>query len=103
MPEMLPELQSSCLALLLASIPGDACLCHGADLSAGRYVYDGELEGQMTFLLDTNKRLLKVSDIYPEEVQLAKGDYIIRAQLRHDNTGTHPRSRPMHFMAPCSP
>ncbi len=52
-----------------------------------RYVYDGELEGQMTFLLDSNKRLLKVSDIYPEDVQLSKGDYIIRAQLRHDDAG----------------
>lgn len=52
-----------------------------------RYVYDGELEGQMTFLLDSNKRLLKVSDIYPEEVQLSKGEYTIRAQLRHDDAG----------------
>ncbi|CAL8469996.1 g9538 [Coccomyxa elongata] len=52
-----------------------------------RYVYDGELEGQMTFLTDTNKRLIKVSDIYPEDVQLGKGEYIIRAQLRHDDTG----------------
>ena len=50
-------------------------------------MYDGELEGQMTFLTDANKRLIKVSDIYPEDVQLAKGDYIIRAQLRHDDTG----------------
>lgn len=55
---------------------------------AGRYVYDGELEGQMTFLTDANKRLIKVSDIYPEDVQLSKGDYIIRAQLRHDDTGS---------------
>jgi len=55
---------------------------------AGRYVYDGELEGQMTFLTDVNKRLIKVSDIYPEDLQLSKGDYIIRAQLRHDDTGS---------------
>ena len=53
------------------------------------YVYDGELEGQMTFLTDANKRLIKVSDIYPEDVQLGKGDYIIRAQLRHDDTGAY--------------
>ena len=52
-----------------------------------RFVYDGELEGQMTMLCDANKRLLKVSDIYPEDVQLGKGDYTIRAQLRHDDTG----------------
>ncbi|CAK0779170.1 hypothetical protein CVIRNUC_004710 [Coccomyxa viridis] len=49
------------------------------------FVYDGEFEGQMTMLFDANKRLIKVNDIYPEDVQLAKGSYTIRAQLRHDN------------------
>jgi hypothetical protein len=52
-----------------------------------RYVYDGELEGQMSMLFDSNKRLMKVNDIYPEEVQLGKGTYFIRAQLRHDDRG----------------
>ena len=42
----------------------------------------------MTMLFDANKRLIKVNDIYPEDVQLAKGTYTIRAQLRHDNRGT---------------
>lgn len=41
----------------------------------------------MTMLLDGNKRLMKVSDIYPEDVQLGKGSYTIRAQLRHDSRG----------------
>ena len=41
----------------------------------------------MTMLFDTNKRLIKVNDIYPEDVQLGKGNYTIRAQLRHDNRG----------------
>ena len=39
-------------------------------------------------LFDANKRLIKINDIYPEDVQLAKGNYTIRAQLRHDNRGT---------------
>ena len=52
-----------------------------------RYVYDGELEGQMSMLFDSNKRLIKVSDIYPEDVQLGKGTYTIRAQLRHEDRG----------------
>eukprot|EP00884_Botryococcus_braunii_P019412 jgi/Botrbrau1/6154/Bobra.331_2s0044.1 len=39
----------------------------------------------MSMLFDTNKRLLKVNDIYPEAVQLSKGDYIIRLYLRHDD------------------
>lgn len=50
-----------------------------------RYVYDGEFEGQMTMLHDSNKRLLKVSDIYPAQVDLKKGDYTVRLQLRHDD------------------
>ena len=36
-------------------------------------------------LHDTNKRLIKVSDIYPDFADLKKGEYIIRLQLRHDN------------------
>ena len=51
-----------------------------------RYVYDGEFEGQMSMLHDTNKQLIKVSDIYPEYTDLKKGDHIIRLQLRHDDT-----------------
>ncbi len=36
-------------------------------------------------LHDTNKRLIKVSDIYPDYTDLKKGDYTIRLQLRHDD------------------
>ncbi|KAL0038695.1 hypothetical protein WJX79_003623 [Trebouxia sp. C0005] len=50
-----------------------------------RYVYDGEFESQMSMLHDTNKRLIKVSDIYPDYADLKKGDYTIRLQLRHDD------------------
>ena len=39
----------------------------------------------MSMLHDTNKRLIKVSDIYPSPVDLKKGDYVIRLQLRHDD------------------
>lgn len=48
-------------------------------------MYDGEFEGQMSMLHDTNKRVIKVSDIYPDYTDLKKGDYIIRLQLRHDD------------------
>ena len=48
-------------------------------------MYDGEFEGQMSMLHDTNKKLIKVSDIYPSAVDLKKGDYVIRLQLRHDD------------------
>ena len=50
-----------------------------------RYVYDGEFEGQMCMLHDSNKRLIKVTDIYPEFSDFKKGDYTIRLQLRHDD------------------
>ena len=59
----------------------------------------------MTMLCDGNKRLLKVSDIYPEDVQLGKGDYFIRAQLRHDDTGALARSharQSLHGQAYCT-
>ena len=36
-------------------------------------------------LHDSNKRLIKVSDIYPDYADLKKGDYVIRLQLRHDD------------------
>ena len=36
-------------------------------------------------LHDANKRLIKVSDIYPEFADLKKGEYTIRLQLRHDD------------------
>lgn len=39
----------------------------------------------MTMLHDANKRLLKVSDIYPAPMDLKKGEYVIRLQLRHDD------------------
>ncbi len=39
----------------------------------------------MSMLHDTNKRLIKVSDIYPDYADLKKGDYVIRLQLRHED------------------
>ncbi|PRW39066.1 Tripeptidyl-peptidase 2 isoform A [Chlorella sorokiniana] len=52
-----------------------------------RYVYDGELEAQMYMVFDGNKQRLAVGDIYPEPVQLKKGEYTIRVVLRHDDAG----------------
>lgn len=67
-------------------------------ICAGRYVYDGELEGQMTMLFDSNKRLIKVNSIYPEDVQLGKGTYTIRALLRHDDRG---KWQPLYPLVQC--
>ncbi|KAK9809052.1 hypothetical protein WJX72_008467 [[Myrmecia] bisecta] len=60
-----------------------------------KYVYDGELEAQMFMLFDANKRQLAVGDIYPEPVQLKKGDYTIRVHLRHDDVALLEKLRGM--------
>ncbi|WPT13225.1 Tripeptidyl-peptidase 2 [Picochlorum sp. SENEW3] len=48
------------------------------------YVYDGELGGQITVVCDKNKRVIGVGDIYPEAMQVKKGDYTIFVCLRHE-------------------
>lgn len=51
-----------------------------------RYVYDGEFEGQMSMLhAHPSKQLMQVSDIYPAQADLKKGDHVVRLQLRHHN------------------
>eukprot|EP00889_Picochlorum_renovo_P000899 jgi/Picre1/27929/NNA_000891.t1 len=49
------------------------------------YVYDGELGGQITVVCDKNKRVIGVGDIYPEAMQVKKGDYTIFVCLRHEH------------------
>lgn len=41
----------------------------------------------MTMTFDGNKQRLATCDIYPEAVQLRKGEWTIRASLRHDDAG----------------
>ena len=48
------------------------------------YVYDGELGGQITIVCDKNKRVIGVGDIYPESMQMKKGDYTVLVCLRHE-------------------
>lgn len=40
----------------------------------------------MVQIFDANRKLLVVSDIYPEAVTVKKGDFTIQAMIRHDNT-----------------
>jgi tripeptidyl-peptidase II len=49
-----------------------------------RYVYDSEIEAQMSFTRDENKQLLGVGDIYPDAITLKKGEYTISLVLRHE-------------------
>ncbi|GAB4814120.1 hypothetical protein N2152v2_001166 [Parachlorella kessleri] len=63
------------------------------------YVYDGELEAQMSMVFNTNKQKLAVSDIYPKEVQLKKGDYVIRLVLRHDDAQLLDKLKAMPLVA----
>lgn len=39
----------------------------------------------MYMVYDSNKQLKSVGDIYPKEVTLAKGEYTIKAMIRHDS------------------
>ena len=50
------------------------------------HVYDGEFEGQMLAVYETDgKKLVSTSDIYPETFTLKKGsEYSLRLMLRHD-------------------
>lgn len=50
-----------------------------------RFVYDCELESQMSFLMDENKQVLAINDIYPNAVSLKKGEYTILLSLRHED------------------
>lgn len=50
-----------------------------------RFLYDGVVESQFYMMFDSNKRLLSSGDTYPEEVQLGKGDLVVRFTLRHDD------------------
>jgi tripeptidyl-peptidase-2 len=50
-----------------------------------RFVYDSEIEAQMSFTRDENKQLLGVGDIYPDAITLKKGEYTVQLVLRHED------------------
>jgi tripeptidyl-peptidase-2 len=50
-----------------------------------RFVYDSEIEAQMSFTRDENKQLLGVGDIYPDAITLKKGEYTVQLALRHED------------------
>ena len=50
-----------------------------------RYLYDNEFEAQMTMAFDANKKLLGVSDVYPDKLKLPKGAITFRTLVRHDD------------------
>ena len=64
-----------------------------------RYVYDSEVEAQMTFVRDDNNQLYGVGDIYPEAVKLPKGEYTIELQLRHEDPSLLERLKTLGIVA----
>ncbi|CAN0218790.1 unnamed protein product, partial [Scytosiphon promiscuus] len=46
------------------------------------YLYDSAYEAQMCMTFDSNKKLLAVDDCWPEATKLAKGEHIVRVQVR---------------------
>eukprot|EP00887_Chlorella_sp_A99_P002396 scaffold10.g2396.t1 len=65
-----------------------------------RYIYDAELQGgPMVMVFDANKQRLGVGDVYPEAVQLAKGEYSLRVMLRHEDAALLDRLRQLPLVA----
>ncbi|EFC49355.1 tripeptidylpeptidase II [Naegleria gruberi] len=53
-----------------------------------KLLYECNIESRMLMIFNKNKKLVKVSDYHPEKFKLKKGDYVVRAQFRHDNIAT---------------
>ncbi|KAL3524283.1 hypothetical protein ACH5RR_017117 [Cinchona calisaya] len=48
-------------------------------------IYDNKFESQFYMILDSNKRVYAMGDVYPDSVKLPKGEYTLQLYLRHDN------------------
>jgi len=49
------------------------------------YLYESGLEAQFAMIYDSSKKLLGVSDCWPDPVKCKKGDITIRLQVRHSD------------------
>jgi len=49
-------------------------------------LYESIFEGQMILIFDSNKRLMGSTDAWPTPIKLKKGEYLLRMQVRHDDT-----------------
>lgn len=51
-------------------------------------LYESEFESQQVRLYDSHKQLIKTFDAWPEarKIKLTKGDYLLRLQIRHENS-----------------
>ncbi|KAJ1678552.1 hypothetical protein EV182_003825, partial [Spiromyces aspiralis] len=47
------------------------------------FIYDSWFEGKLMYVYNTNKKLIANQTIYPKSINLAKGDYIVKVQVRH--------------------
>ncbi|OQS04901.1 tripeptidyl-peptidase [Thraustotheca clavata] len=48
-------------------------------------LYESPFDGMMLMIFDANKKYMGVSDAFPRSIQLKKGSYTLRAQLRHQD------------------
>eukprot|EP00899_Mesostigma_viride_P019360 jgi/Mesvir1/27425/Mv25036-RA.1 len=58
-------------------------------------LYDSPYEAQLYMIFDSNKKLMGCGDTYPDGIQLAKGDYTILLNLRHDQVAQLEKQRSM--------
>ncbi|KAG7670442.1 hypothetical protein Ndes2437A_g04966 [Nannochloris sp. 'desiccata'] len=63
-----------------------------------KFVYDSEIEAQMSFTRDENKQLLGVGDIYPDAITLKKGEYTVQLVLRHEDPGVLEKLRTLPML-----
>ncbi|KAL8138735.1 hypothetical protein V2J09_004736 [Rumex salicifolius] len=48
-------------------------------------IYDTKFESQFYMILDSNKRVYVMGDVYPKSMRLPKGDFTLLFYLRHDD------------------
>jgi len=48
-------------------------------------LYESPLDSQMCMLYDENKQLIACTDAWPSSISIAKGNYVMRVCLRHEN------------------
>ena len=53
--------------------------------SLNGYLYESAMEAQFIMVYDSSKKLLGVSDCWPDAIKCKKGDITIRLQIRHSS------------------
>ena len=58
-------------------------------------LYESQYESQLYLLFDSNKRLIGSSDAWPKPIDVKRGKYTVRVQIRHEETALLERLKEM--------